>query len=413
MSARLRQEDRGSTLIVAVILIGVMMGLGLATASYVDGEQAQSGRERVRESAFNIAESALDAQVFQLARTWPPPTATPSAPCTSSSAASLSCPDIASLQASAATADYSSSACATGTATPLWTTSVHDDGFVGSPAIDYYNAQLVGAQPTYDANGNGRLWVRASGTARCIQRTLVTMVNQEPVTLGFPRNVLTANWFRVNSNGKKTMIDTQGLSLKPPAKQAAQPADLVVRCDAAAPSPCRNYSAAKGQVTPDTSKESPTTFPTAVSPADLAAFKSLALASKPPTYYPAGTCPASLTGAAVYVEDISPCTIPPGGNSAAVPGSLYIGRGTLSFGGNSRFYGLVYMGNLQRSPGAVVTLTGNARIQGAVAVDWEGGVSVGSSGNNLIFDPRVFDAFKGNRTVGRTPDTWRELPSGQ
>ena len=402
MRARLCHEG-GSSLIVAIILIGVMMGIGLATAAYVDGEQAQSGRERVRESAFNIAESALDAQVLQMSSVWPSASAAYPASCTPTSASNLPCPDAASLQASATTADYSSAACPTGSTAPLWTTSVHDDG---GGSTDYYNAAIVNAQPTYDANANGKLWVRASGTARCKQRSVVTMVNQGTVSLQFPRNVVTANWFRTTNNGKKTIIDTKGSS--------SQSAGLVVRCAGLAPphtppSNCMGYDPAKGQVSPDTAAVATTSPTTTLSPTDLAALKARAISLN--TYYPTG-CPASLTGAAVYVEDFTGCS-GGAGNSDAVPGTLYIGRGTFSIGGNSVFYGLIYMGNLQGSTGAVVTLGGTSLIKGAVAVDGQGGVSAGSSKANIIFDDRSFDSFKGVGDVARTPNSWRELPLGQ
>ena len=71
------------------------------------------------------------------------------------------------------------------------------------------------------------------------------------------------------------------------------------------------------------------------------------------------------------------------------------------------------MGNRQGSTGAVVTVTGNARIQGAILVDGGGGVVAGSDKTNIIFDSRVFDLPKGSGPVGRTPNSWRELPNGQ
>jgi len=169
---------------------------------------------------------ALDAQVLRLTQTWPEAAGVGAYPlsCTSAAAASVLCPDAGSLQASASSTNGDYGACPTGSATPLWTTSVHDDGV---PPVDYYDAQVVNAQPTYDANGNGRLWVRASGTARCVQRTMITMVNQETTSLRFPRNVITANWFETSNNGNKVIVDTQGSS--------AQPAGLVARCAGIAP----------------------------------------------------------------------------------------------------------------------------------------------------------------------------------
>jgi len=399
MSVRLRDE-RGSALVIAVMVIFVMMGIGLATASYGDGQQAQSGRERIRESAFNLAESALGAQVFQLSENWPTGTAPYPTGCDPTSGATPGCPDDGSLQASATTSDFSSTPCPRGTVTPAWTTTVHDD----AGAEVYYDRQIVDLQPTYDANGNGRLWVRASGTARCNQRTVVTMVAQGETVLNFPRNAVTANWFQTTNNGNKVIIDTQG--------DSAQPAPVVVRCAAPKTSPsCKAYSRAV-QVGPGPVEESPPGSPDpALPPADLAALKARAVSLG--TYYAAGTCPPSLTGAAVYVEDFTGCSTGGDGNSAAVPGSLYIARGTLSLGGNARFYGIVYMGNLQNSSGIVVSLGGNARITGAVVIDGLGGLSAGSSKANVVFAGGVFDFFKGSGAAAVVPNTSRELPGGQ
>jgi len=403
MTARGREES-GSALIAAIVLIGVMMSIGLATASYVDGQQAQSGGERVRESAFNVAESALGAQVFQLSRSpWPATAATAlPASCTPSTSASATCPDAASLAESYKTPDYTSTApCAGGaTSAPAWATTVHDD----SGAATYYSATTpTGApQPTWDSNGNGRMWVKSTGTARCKQRTIVSAVEQGTKLLTFPRNVLNANWVRTTNNGRKVIINTKGT--------ASQTTDVVVRC--ALPlgsSPCP--PADTGQIGPSPAKlADPGSSAVATPVGDLAAFQ--ALANKLGTYYPAGTCPGSLAGTAVYVEDFTGCSTSANANSAAAPGHLYIGKGTLVLSGGTRFYGLVYMGNKQGSSGAVVSLSGNARITGAVAVDGLGGVEVGSSKENITFDPNVFDDFKGIANVAMAPNTWRELKPG-
>lgn len=395
----LGQEERGSALIAAILLTAVMMSIGLATASYVDGQQAQSGGERVRESAFNVAESALGAQVFQLSRaTWPTAATPLPTACTPSTSATPTCPDAASLTESYQTPDYGSGPCPGGGASaPAWTTTVHDD--VG--AEQYYNAKKPdgNSQPKYDSNVNGRMWVKSTGTARCKQRTVVTAVEQGTRLLSFPKNVVTANWVATSNSGRKVIIDTQGNS--------AQTANVVARCTGSAPSPCLDFRT--GQISPSQPITDSTTPATALPVGDLAGFKARAQANS--TYYPAGTCPPSLTGAAVYVEDFTGCSAGDA-NSAAVPGALYIARGTLSLGGNTRVYGLVYMGNLQGSTGAVVSLGGNARIEGAVAIDGAGGLVVGSSKTNLVFDSRVFDSFQGVGAVTITPNTWRELKPG-
>ncbi len=68
----------------------------------------------------------------------------------------------------------------------------------------------------------------------------------------------------------------------------------------------------------------------------------------PPTYYATG-CPSSLAGAFIYIENAN-CSYTGGSiNSAAAPGVVIMGGGTLSLGGNSKYYGLIYNANSQGS----------------------------------------------------------------
>jgi hypothetical protein len=60
----------------------------------------------------------------------------------------------------------------------------------------------------------------------------------------------------------------------------------------------------------------------------------------------------------------------------------------------------------------VVTTQGTAMIQGAVAVDGPGGVHLGSSRTNLVYDPRALDNFKSVGGATAVPNTWRELTAG-
>ena len=66
----LRREE-GWVVVTAVIVMGLMMGIGLATYATVDTQQAQSRVERERDSSFNLGESALYAEAFVLGRDWP------------------------------------------------------------------------------------------------------------------------------------------------------------------------------------------------------------------------------------------------------------------------------------------------------------------------------------------------------
>ena len=61
-------EERGSVLVTAILLLAVMMSLGFAVMSSVDTQTRQSRVERERESTFNLAEASLSAQTFILGR---------------------------------------------------------------------------------------------------------------------------------------------------------------------------------------------------------------------------------------------------------------------------------------------------------------------------------------------------------
>jgi hypothetical protein len=92
---------------------------------------------------------------------------------------------------------------------------------------------------------------------------------------------------------------------------------------------------------------------------------------------------------------------------------LVIARGTVQFGGNSVFYGIVYAANLSDISGTVVSTSGTALIQGAVAVDGPGGVVAGASKANIVFDDRAFPLIKGYSGAGFVQNSWRTLPRGQ
>jgi hypothetical protein len=68
------------------------------------------------------------------------------------------------------------------------------------------------------------------------------------------------------------------------------------------------------------------------------------------------------------------------------------------------------MVNKQLASTAVVTITGNATIQGAVNIDGLGGISVGSSNTNLIWDPRAVALLRGSTGAAVNRGTVRTLP---
>ena len=93
---RLRREE-GWLVVTAIAVTTMMVGVGLAIFSTVGTQQSMSRQERNRDSAFNLAESALYAQAFILSRNWPQSTNT-GWTCTQAVTTNGVCPSFASIQ---------------------------------------------------------------------------------------------------------------------------------------------------------------------------------------------------------------------------------------------------------------------------------------------------------------------------
>lgn len=394
------QAEEGFVLVTAVILLLIMMTAGLAVLKFSDGQQNGARVERTREASFQLAETAMSAQVFQLSRLWPGSGAS-AAPLECSATASTGpvCPDPAAIATTHTGADYGAQPC-NGLATAPWTTTIRDDAGTSTAAITYYDKPTVDARPTYDQNANGQVWVRSTGVARCKLQTVVALVSQKLVPLSFPRNVVTANWVKTNNQGRKVIINTLGT-------RSASPGKVAVRCQNLGTQPCLDYPADKGQVSPPVVEPNSQAPAQTVSPTSMDSLRSQAKALG--TYY--ATCPPSLTGGLVFVEDMTGCGSYPGGNSDASPGFLVAAKGPVTFGGNSVFYGVVYAANQTNLTGAVVSTTGTASIVGAIAVDGPGGVLAGASGPNIVYDPRAFALLMTSAGAGIVKNSWRVLPA--
>jgi Tfp pilus assembly protein PilX len=406
MVNNLRRED-GWVVVTAVIVMALMMGIGLATYAQVDTQQAQSRVERERDSSFNLGESALYAQAFVLGRDWPTAAGQYPSACTHlTTPAARGCPtpgDLQSAMDSPAIPDLASDA--------EWTLRVRDNA---SPAtgIDYDSSTDL--EPNYDANGDGKLWVRADAVAKGRRRSIVGLMEREKLGEAVAQNVITAGHFYTSNSGNKVVVDTQGPS--------ATGSQVVVRCtpgpgEPSAGSACIGYDKGKGQVSPDRVYSPPAVSPPpmGMDPLQLSRFRDEAKANG--TYYDSG-CPPSLTGKVVFVE--TNFTVNCGGNdykdtynSAASPGVLIIANGTLELSGNkTTYYGFVYMLNRQGSSGDVLTVHSNATLQGAVSVDGNGGVKTGSDKVNIIFDGQAFIQLETHGMAGLVQNSWRELTPG-
>jgi Tfp pilus assembly protein PilX len=420
MRARLARED-GWAVVTALSVMMLMFGIGVAAYAYVDNQTRQSRVEREEESSFNLTEAAMQQQGFVLSNAWPGNAAGAfTTDCVQTTAAGTpGCPDPANLANTSGTGNFSLPDFKSGT---TWQTEIRDNPVVGGssefwdPSVRTASCQGTGGSPCrWDANGDKKMWVRASATVRGRTRTIVALLKREELTEPFPRTAVTAGSMDVTNNGNKTVVDASG-------------SQVVLRCTSSDPLPnsCADYDPSKGQVDPPTPEYGlPTT--TALSPSQIDRFRTTAQTSNPPTYYT--SCPSSLEGRVVFVE---PPDTPPGGvscqyqdtsvyNSTEAPALLIITRGSLTLKGGVEFYGIINMLNQQNwdSTGQpVVDISGNAEVHGAVAIDGSGRLDVGSSGSggsndaNISYDPNVFNNLRSFGTAGLVQNTWRELPPG-
>jgi hypothetical protein len=403
---RLRREE-GNVLVIAVMMMTLMLTLGTTALSTVDTQTDVVKKERQHESTFNFAEGVLHAQTYVLARlgTGSPGNEFPDN-CDQASVEPL-CPDDTRIETNfdpAVQSDY---------ATPAsWRTQVRDN-----PDGDFYSSSAVEAAPKYDANDDKQLWVKAEATVRGRTRTIVALIKVEFRSVSFPRYALAGGWFETSNNGRKVIVDSEG-SL-----------GVAVRCSdpgdgSEPPWPgCLEYDEGKGQLEPSGHYE--TDYPetsTGVLTDELEALEDFAKANG--TYY--ATCPTDPNGLVVVVEsgacaynNSTPAA--PGQskccNSKAHPGVFVMKCGSVSFGGNIEFSGIVYVPNKSSSSSttwcssdAVVETQGTALITGGVVIDGPGGFLAGSSGMNIEFDPWAFDNVKVAGTAGVVQNTWREIP---
>jgi Tfp pilus assembly protein PilX len=397
MLTRRIDDERGNALVISLFVMMVLLAFGIATAVMVEGDQRDSLRERTRESSFQITEGVLNAQIYQLSTRWPGATEAPYPPACGTADTATDCPNGASVAANFTSGDY-----AAGT---QWTTQVRDNG---GASPNFWSDALLTSQPSYDANDDNFVWVRATATVRGRQRTLVALVEAENTTINFPRATLVSGHFQVSNNGNKVMIDTNG-----EANQFTSPGDIIVRCPLTTAS-CADYDAGKDQISPNTIKSVPTQ-PRAVAIEVLDLLRDQARADG--NYY-AGCSPSlagDQPGEVVFMEDATGCQWNANTtyNTLAKPGYVVIASGGIAkINGTATFHGIIYHANVDNQTGYLITLEGNVSIYGAIVIDGPGGLSAGSSKVNLVYDPNVFNNFKAFGTAGIVQNTFREIVPG-
>jgi hypothetical protein len=411
MSKKLDNE-RGNVLVTAILLMTVMMSVGLALASTVDTQTTQSRKERERESAFNLAEASLSAQTFILGRkgTGTLSRPYPAAGCPASGD-DFFCPSSAHLMRSytgdATQVDFGSDT--------TWNTQVLDDADAAGTQVTFWKDEFLDdpTWPRYDANANRHVWVRSEAVVRGHLRAIVAWVKIEDMIVSFPRYAVLSGYLsgkNSGGHGGRPLVNSTG-SL-----------GIAVRCSQPPQSACIDLNPTKGpQLQPPANFQLQYPSTTAIPGDSLFALEDVAKANG--TWYE--TCPSNPNGDVVYVKNAGTCRYTnstpaaPGAskccNTSANPGLYIVERGSVDFGGNIEFWGVVYNANLDNSNSPrLVETSGTATIRGGAIVDGPGGVYAGSSGDNIVYNAFAFDDITAVGTAGVVQNTWREIvPAGQ
>lgn len=410
-------------LLVVMVLMSFMLTTGFALVSTVDTQTRASKVERVRDSAFNLAESALNAQVFVLARDWPGLGAAPVAgasklpygTCTQSTGGDR-CPDTPSLLGGGS-ADLIGA---------TWQTTVRDNSAVATgpngpvSAPGYYADATIQSSPGYDANGDGQLWVRARATTQGRTRTLVALVRSEKQEEDLPHAALIAGSLDLTNNGNKELIKASGglVALRCPPPNAGDPSCLGQPYGTGK---LKTYADLLSFLSTQITGVTPVADPS-LGPAMTAEARDrlMRTAMSNGTYYE--TCPsaAQITakgpGQVVYIKSAGDCRFTSNTqfNTPQNPGALIVENGSVTFAGTSNYYGVVYAANVldPNGRGFAVHTQGNAKITGGVLIDGMSMMDVGSSSMNIQFDLNAYRAVASYGSAGVVQNTWREIRTG-
>jgi type II secretory pathway pseudopilin PulG len=406
------KRDDGFVLTTAMIVLFIMLLLGLAVMATVNSQVNETGHEKAGEASFNLADSVLQAEAYQLQASWP----TGAQPtCNQSSPQTVGCEGVAltnSLSSSYAGPTYAGA---------TWTAQVLDD----TGGKDYYSDSLAAnpATPSYDANGDGRVWVRVQALVGGQKRVLVEQMVRTDSVVTVPDNTVTAGAVYTENLGNKVIIEAHDQS-------SGLTGNVEVRCGSGTTQPvqgqgnCLGWSSAKGQLDPSTAYGAGYVDPNGgyqtLSDSKIAALVQTAQAAG--TYYATGTCPPAGTAGVVVVQNAD-CSYQGNDtwNTAASPGALIFLQGSVAFNGNETFYGVLYMANqagtippcsgstLSAPP--LVDVHGNATVYGAVFVDRCGVVAVGESHTNISFSTNALAGLYAAQAAMPAQNTFRIVPN--
>jgi Tfp pilus assembly protein PilX len=447
-------DERGWVLVTATILTTVMLAFGLVAAGLMDGDTRRTREQRERETALNLDEGVLYAQSLVLATRWPSSGGTDvdtgqpqfyPASCTETGT-DKRCPNPQTLAAAnSSTPGSALFANVDVTKDVSWTTKVRDNGGALATAYDASKADVpqsgcfTNFPCTYDANKDREIWVQSQSVVRGHARNVVARLRLEQLAESIPQTAVVSGALQITNNGGRggtPIIDATG-------------SQVVVRCSNPAVTTCANYE--NGQITPGTPQPD-TSSPNMMTPEQLQRFKQRAIMDN--KYFK--TCPGEngqgydLSGQVVWIEGCAgvpnltskvpttSCPTAPQGldkdcvNTEDKPGLLIWHCGRADMAGGWTYRGVLYIVNnsdgtcpaslpakgttppsCSKQPSVqdedAITTNGGFGVWGAVAVDGNACLKLGSNGLQVKFDPRVFDAVESYGTVGLVQNTWREL----
>jgi Tfp pilus assembly protein PilX len=406
-----RNGERGWALVTALMLMAMMMASSLIVANYLDTEGNQTRIGRNRETSFNIAEAALNAQVYSLSQAWPGSgaavDATAKFAACDQTSSSTKCPTNSQLVGMFPTSDASAGV--------QWSTSVRDNSQAGAP--NFYSDQQANTIG-YDANGDGTVWVRSSATVRGKTRTLVALVRAEQQYEDIPHATLISgslSFGNSGSNGNKQFIDNGNSVIGVETRCTPGPSEPAGGCEGVSYGDNKFATAVQTAIQPYVYTPGSTRGP-AITADTLARMISTAKLSG--NYYttPSSCSPAPPTAGRVVVYDFPVATAVdcplPSDTTATNPGMVIIlhSKTTMSETGNKSFHGVLYHANLENSSGTLFNFSGTDDIYGGVLIDGPGTFYL--QGNaKLHFDDNAFGVVKSVGAAGIVRDTWRELTS--
>lgn len=179
--ARLRHDDSGSTLVIALLSTVIMLALGLALLAIVDTQAGQSGIERTRDRAFNLSESVLSSEAFVLGRNWPSAAPTPDPVCNVAAASFGDSVGATTAAAGASAAQVAATERLRTTLNPTYTDTAYSGATWQVNICDDDSTSAVWSDAlltnkSWDVNANSKVWVRAQSTVAGKPRVVVGLV---------------------------------------------------------------------------------------------------------------------------------------------------------------------------------------------------------------------------------------------